>query len=84
MLPNPTEQWLVKQLREDVPFYTTPKYLIFYRELNFGAKVVAVVRSFGMKPVRTSFRKAKAICSSVNRFFFICHSFPHRPIMLAY
>ena len=53
---NPTAQWVVHQLREAFPFDTTPKYLIFDRDSIFSAYVVATVKSFGIKPVRTSYR----------------------------
>lgn len=53
---HPTEQWVVLQLREAFPYDTAPGYLIFGRDSIFSAYVVATVKSFGMKPVRTSWR----------------------------
>ena len=43
-------------MREAFPHDTAPRYLIFDRDSTFGADVVAVVKSFGTKPVRTSWR----------------------------
>ena len=53
---NPTAHWVVKQLREAFPYDTAPRYLIFDRDSIFSAYVVTVVKSFGIKPVRTSWR----------------------------
>ena len=51
---HPTALWVAQQLREAFPFDTAPKYLIFDRDLIFSAHVVATLKSFGIKPVRTS------------------------------
>jgi transposase InsO family protein len=51
---NPTALWGVQQLREAFPFDTTPRYLIFDRDSTFSTHVVAIIKSFGIKPVRTS------------------------------
>jgi len=53
---HPTAQWVVQQLREAFPYDTAPGYLIFDRDSIFSAKVVATVRSFGIRPVRTTYR----------------------------
>ena len=38
------------------PYYTAPKYLIFDRDSIFSGLVVKTVKSFDIKPVRTSYR----------------------------
>ena len=53
---NPTAQWVVQQLREAFHFDTGPRYLIFDRDSIFSAYVVATIKSFGIKPVRTCWR----------------------------
>ena len=53
---HPTAQWVVQQLREAFPYGPAPRYLIFDRDSIFNADVVAAVKSFGIKPVRTSWR----------------------------
>jgi len=53
---HPSAQWVIQQLREAFPYDTAPGYLIFDRDSIFSAHVVATVRSFGIKPVRTSYR----------------------------
>ena len=53
---NPTEMWVAQQLRNAFPYDTAPKYLIFDRDSIFSKYVVRVIKSFGIKPVRTSYR----------------------------
>ena len=53
---NPTEMWVTQQLRNAFPYDTAPKYLIFDRDSIFSKLVVSIVKSFGIKPVRTSYR----------------------------
>jgi hypothetical protein len=53
---NPTAEWVIQQLREAFPYDTAPKHMIFDRDSIFSAQVVAAVKSFGVKPVRTSWR----------------------------
>jgi putative transposase len=53
---HPTSAWVVQQLREAFPFDAAPGYLIFDRGSNFNPDVVDTLKSFGIKPKRTSFR----------------------------
>ncbi len=53
---NPTAEWVAQQLRNAFPYDTAPKYLIFDRDSIFGGLVVKTVKSFDIKPVRTSYR----------------------------
>jgi putative transposase len=51
---HPTSAWVIQQLRESFPYDSAPRYLIFDRGSNFSAEVIAVIKSFGMEPKRTS------------------------------
>jgi len=53
---NPTASWVMQQLREAFPYDTAPRYLIFDRDAIFSPAVVQCVRSFGIKPIRISYR----------------------------
>jgi len=53
---HPTARWVVQQLRAAFPFDAAPGYLIFDRDSIFSVHVVATLKSFGIKPVRTSWR----------------------------
>jgi putative transposase len=53
---NPTAEWVAQQLRNAFPYDTAPKYLIFDRDSIFGGFVLKTVKSFDIKPVRTSYR----------------------------
>jgi transposase InsO family protein len=53
---HPTSAWVSQQLREAFPFDNLPKNLIFDRAANFGDEVIAMIKSFGVEPKRTSFR----------------------------
>jgi len=52
---NPTEIWVAQQLRNAFPYDTAVKYLIFDRDSIFSKYVAHVVKSLGIKPVRTSY-----------------------------
>ena len=52
---HPTAAWVKQQLREAFPFDDAPRYLIFDRDVIFGA-VKALVASLGIQPKITSFR----------------------------
>ena len=54
--PYPTASWIIQQMRNAFPWDSAPRYLIFDRDSKFSARLVAAVRSFGTKPVRTSYR----------------------------
>jgi hypothetical protein len=52
---HPTGVWIVQQLREAFPFESSPRYLVFDRDGNYGAEVPAAVRSLKIRPARTSY-----------------------------
>jgi putative transposase len=43
-------------LREEFPYDSSPKYLIFDRATNFNQEVISTVKTLGIEPKRTSFR----------------------------
>ena len=47
---NPTAAWVTQQIREAFSFDTSPKYLIFDRDLIFSVDVVRFVKAIGTKP----------------------------------
>ena len=53
---NPTSAWVSQQLREALPYGSAAEYLIFDRAANFNAEVVSTIQSFGIEPMRASFR----------------------------
>jgi len=53
---HPYAEWVVQQLREAFPFDTAPRYLILDRDGKYGDVVPRTLKSWGIKPVRTSFR----------------------------
>ena len=53
---NPTASWVMQQLREAFPYHTALRYLIFDRDAIFSPAVVKCVRSFGIEPIRISYR----------------------------
>jgi putative transposase len=53
---HPTSAWVIHQLREAFPFDSAPSYLIFDRGTNFNGEVIDTMKSFGIKPKRTSYR----------------------------
>ncbi len=53
---HPTCAWVVQQLREAFPYDSAPRYLIFDHGTQFNEEVIDTVKSFGIKPKRTSFR----------------------------
>ena len=54
---HPSSAWISQQLRETFPYDEVPTYLIFDRAANFNEEVVSTMKSFGIKPKRTSFRR---------------------------
>jgi transposase InsO family protein len=52
---HPTSAWVIQQLREAFPFQCSSRFLLFDRDSKFSLEVTAVVRSVGLRPVRTSF-----------------------------
>jgi hypothetical protein len=53
---HPSSAWISQQLREAFPYDSTPSYLIFDRAANFNEEVISTVKSFGIRPKRSSFR----------------------------
>jgi transposase InsO family protein len=53
---HPTSAWVIQQLREAFPYDSAPGYLIFDRGTQFNEEVIDMMKSFGIKPKRTSFR----------------------------
>jgi putative transposase len=53
---QPTSAWVIQQLREAFPYDSAPGYLIFDRGTNLSLEVIDTVKSFGIQPMRTSFR----------------------------
>jgi putative transposase len=53
---HPRSAWLIQQLREAFPYDSAPGYLIFDRGASFNEEVIDTVKSFGIRPKRTSFR----------------------------
>jgi putative transposase len=53
---HPWASWVIQQFREAISSDTDLEYLIFDRDAIFSAEVVRTVKSFGLKPVRTSYR----------------------------
>jgi putative transposase len=53
---HPTSAWGIQQLREAFPYDSAPGYLIFDRGSSFNAEMIDAVKTFGIKPKRTSFR----------------------------
>ena len=52
---NPSTRWMIQQLGEAVPSDRIPRYLLFDRGSIMSEEVVAVIRSFGIDPVRTAY-----------------------------
>ena len=53
---HPYAEWVVQQLREAFPFDSAPRYLILDRDGKYGDVVPRILKSWGIKPVRTSYR----------------------------
>jgi len=53
---QPTSACVVQQLREAFPYAAAPRYLIFDRGASFNDDVVDTIKSFGIRPKRTSFQ----------------------------
>jgi transposase InsO family protein len=53
---HPSSAWVSQQLREVFPDDSAPRYLIFDRGTNFDLELINTVKSFGIRPKRTSFR----------------------------
>ena len=53
---HPSSAWVIQQLREAFPYDSAPDYLILDRGPQFNDEVIETVKSFGIRPKRTSFR----------------------------
>jgi len=53
---HPTASWVVRQLREAMPFCEQPKYLIRDNDSIYGREVVDFVEAAGVHEVRTAYR----------------------------
>jgi len=54
---EPTAEWTIQQLREAFPFDTAPKYAILDRDGKYGKQVPAALKSMGIEPKQTAYRK---------------------------
>lgn len=63
--PHPYAEWVILQLREAFPFDTVPRYLILDRDGKYGDLVPRTLKSWGVKPARTSWNPdGKMACRS--------------------
>jgi transposase InsO family protein len=53
---HPTAEWVTKQIIKAFSTVKSPKYLISDRDSIFSTLVTETIKSFGIEPVRTSFR----------------------------
>jgi transposase InsO family protein len=53
---NPNSFWVALQLRQTWGYEQPQRFLIFDRDANFNADVVATVEDYGIRPIRTAFR----------------------------
>lgn len=53
---HPTSDWIVQQLREASPYEPAARFLILDHDAKYGTEVPAMIRSMGIKPVRTAVR----------------------------
>jgi transposase InsO family protein len=53
---NPSEQWVIQQLRESFPFDSAPRYLIYDNHSIFSDKVTEAIKYLGIEPKRTAYR----------------------------
>ena len=53
---NPSEQWVIQQLRESFPFDSAPRYLIYDNDSIFSDKVTEAIKYLGIEPKRTAYR----------------------------
>jgi putative transposase len=52
---HPATSWIIQQLREEFPFESALRFLIFDRDAKYGMDVPVAVRFLKMSAVRTSF-----------------------------
>ena len=53
---NPSEQWVIQQLRESFPYDSAPRYLIYDNDSIFSDKVTEAIKYLGLEPKRTAYR----------------------------
>ena len=53
---NPSEQWVIQQLRESFPYDSAPRYLIYDNDSIFSDKVTEAIKYLGIEPKRTAYR----------------------------
>ena len=53
---HPTSDWILQQLREALPLPCPYRYILFDRDRKFGSEVRELLKSSGIKAVRTSVR----------------------------
>ncbi len=53
---HPTAEWVIQQLENAFSINSIPRYMIFDRDSIFSSLVKETMKSFGIEPVRTSFR----------------------------
>ena len=61
---HPYPEWVIQQLREAFSFDTAPRYLILDRDGKYGDLVPKTLKSWGVKPVRTSWKSPWQNCVS--------------------
>ena len=61
---SPTDAWTAQQIREATPWRTAPRFLIRDRDSKYSQQFRSVIRSTGIKDLKTPFRapRANAIC----------------------
>jgi transposase InsO family protein len=53
---NPSEQWVIQQLRESFPCDSAPRYLIYDNDSIFADKVTEAIKYLGIEPKRIAYR----------------------------
>ena len=54
---NPSEQWVIQQLRESFPYGSAPRYLIYDNDSIFSDMVTEAIKYLGVEPKRTAYRR---------------------------
>jgi transposase InsO family protein len=55
--PNPTAQWVIRQLHEAYPYDTAPDYLIYDNDAIFSRDVTRAIEHLGTEPKRIAFQR---------------------------
>jgi len=66
---SPTDAWVAQQIREATPYGQAPKYLMHDNDSKFGTCFVRVVKTSGIKLLKTPYHapRANAICERFMR-----------------